>query len=226
MPEFTKKKLIYILPWAGIIIYAIFLAPRGEYDLMVLFDALISGNMTGIDGILLSLFNFMGIWPLLYFAAFHVDGKKAIIILFLSFFTGGFIIAPYMALRKEKTDVPLDVRKSKIVKLAENRIIAILVLISAIFTLWPALVFGDLNAFINAFLNTTFVHVMTLDFILLWGLSPFLVFEDMKRRGWGKKQQVLLLTLLPVFGVIIYGILRPKLSQDSNDSLNPDKEQN
>ena len=56
-----------------------------------------------------------------------------------------------------------------------------------------------------------FINVMSLDFLTLTALAPFWMSNDAALRKWDKRDSLLpLLSVLPVFGPVIYLCLRPR----------------
>jgi hypothetical protein len=63
------------LLWLGFIGYAFFLAPPDRTDNLQLIIALSTGQWTGINPLVIALFNLMGILPMVYAALLLIDGK-------------------------------------------------------------------------------------------------------------------------------------------------------
>ena len=77
---------------------------------------------------------------------------------------------------------------------------------------------GNWTTFVQQWHTSRFIHVMSLDFCLLTLLLPVLVGEDMQLRNFDNPQLVKLLSLIPLFGGLIYLCIRPNLI-DSNSQL-------
>jgi len=62
--------------------------------------------------------------------------------------------------------------------------------------------------------NNRFIHVMSLDFCLLWLLVPSLLGDDMARRGLKNAQLFALVSAIPLVGLTAYLTFRPALPAD------------
>ncbi|HEY9608224.1 MAG TPA: DUF2834 domain-containing protein, partial [Allocoleopsis sp.] len=97
------RKLGFGLLWLSIVIYAFFLAPPNQPDTFELIKNLSTGNWGGINPLIISLFNIMGIWPMIYGCLMFIDGRDQKIPAWPfaagSFGVGAFALLPYLALR-------------------------------------------------------------------------------------------------------------------------------
>ena len=73
---------------------------------------------------------------------------------------------------------------------------------------------GDWADFVTQWQNSRFIHVMSLDFCMLWLLVPSLLGDDMARRGLKNPQLFTLISVVPVVGLTAYLTFRPQLAQD------------
>ncbi len=91
------------LLWLGFAIYAFFLAPPDQPNTLELIKNLIAGNWQGINPIVVSLFNLLGIVPMIYACLLFIDGRQQKIpaspFITFSFAVGAFSLLPYLALR-------------------------------------------------------------------------------------------------------------------------------
>ncbi|RQH27670.1 DUF2834 domain-containing protein, partial [Okeania hirsuta] len=98
------KKIALWLLWIGFSTYAFLLAPPDQPDTLELIQKLSTGQWENINPLIVSLFNIMGIWPLIYSCLMFFDGrgKKIPAWLFstLSFGVGAFAILPYLGWRQ------------------------------------------------------------------------------------------------------------------------------
>jgi len=116
----------------------------------------LSGEAEAFTGM---VFNFLGLIPLaflLYFLRFHVLKWYHFVILLLSFGLGGFSLGLMFFVFPERRHPEKPFR-----------IAAILGLTLSVFTLFMGLT-GSVSAFLELFINDSFVHVMTIDFFILW----------------------------------------------------------
>jgi hypothetical protein len=206
------KRLFWLL-WLGFGGYAFFLAPPDRPDTLSLIIDLSTGKWAGINPFVIALFNLMGILPMVYAALMLIEGKTqripAGLFSALSFGVGAFAILPYLALR-EPNARPIAER-SGIIKLVDSRWLGILLSIGATILLVYGISNGDWADFGQQWRSSRFIHVMTLDFCLLSLLLPVLISDDLQRRNFTNPTAIRLLSLMPLFGGLIYLCIRPSL---------------
>ncbi|MFM6753181.1 MAG: DUF2834 domain-containing protein, partial [Dolichospermum sp.] len=77
---------------------------------------------------------------------------------------------------------------------------------------------GNWNNFLQQWQNNRFIHVMSLDFIMLSLLFPTLLGDDMTRRGW-ENNQLFWLFVIPLFGPLIYLCVRPPIETENKKGV-------
>lgn len=149
------KRIIAISAWILLVVYGLyysFFVNPGSTFLADLFSG-------GADPLAFMVFNLLGMIPLaffLYFTQYYTLKWFHYVFLLGSFVLGGFATgAIFIWMPEEK-----PVKENKRVMLA-GLIITVAVIIYGIY-------FGSLQAYIDAFNADTFVHVMTVDFFVLW----------------------------------------------------------
>jgi hypothetical protein len=200
---------IFWLVWALFTGYAFFLAPPDSPNTLQLIIDLSTGKWTGINPAIVSLFNLMGVWPMIYAAVMLFDGKpqkfKPGLFCAASFGVGAFAILPYLALRKSNpTELPTS---TKLLRIMNSRWLALLLAIVAGALLFYGLTQGDWANFVQQWQTQRFIHVMSLDFVMLSAIFPVLAKDDLARRGgdnwlWG-------ICFIPMIGALAYLFLRP-----------------
>ena len=204
------RKIIFGLLWLGFISYAFFFAPPEQPDTFELIKNLSTGNWQGINPLIISLFNIMGIWPFVYSAVVFFDGRGQKIpawpFAIGSFALGAFVLLPYLALRSANQKFVGE--KNVFLKILDSRIFGLLLTIGAVVLLASGLQ-GNWGDFVQQWQNSRFIHVMSLDFVMLSLLFPTLLGDDMTRRGWQNQQLFWLFTIIPLFGPLIYLCVRP-----------------
>jgi hypothetical protein len=188
------------------------LAPPEAPDTFGLIMRIIQGETQGINPLLVSLFNIMGVLPLVYgcFLIPTDHGRKfpAGLIIALMSAVGAFALLPYLALRGTE---PVIVRSIPWwVKLFDSRWLALILGAGLAFLIGTGLP-GDAGAFFQQWQQERFVHVMSLDFLVLTALLPAMVAYDMVRRGIKAPYYFWLSVLMPLGGAVIYLVLRPRL---------------
>ncbi len=214
------RKILFWLLWFGFISYAFVFAPPDRADTFELIKNLSTGEWEGINPLIVSLFNIMGILPLIYSCMVFIDGKgqkiSAWIFATLSFGLGAFALLPYFALREENPD--FAGKKNFFLKLLDSRITGIALFIGAIALLSYGLQ-GDWSDFVQQWQTSRFIHVMSLDFCMLCLIFPALLGDDMARRNMENPILFWLVTLLPLFGPLIYLSVRKPLPDNTQAEL-------
>ncbi|MDM9380597.1 DUF2834 domain-containing protein [Chlorogloeopsis sp. ULAP01] len=216
-----QQKTVFWLIWLGLIIYAFVFAPPNQPDTFELIKNLSTGRWQGINPLVISLFNIMGVWPLIYSAVIFIDGKGQKIpawpFAVLSFAVGAFALLPYLALREPNTQ--FSGQKNTFLKLLDSRWTGVVLTIGAAILVGYGLGQGDWNNFVQQWQTSRFIHVMSLDFCLLCALFPALLGDDMVRRGLKNPQIFWLVALIPLFSPLMYLCIRPPLPEASSELL-------
>ena len=220
------KRLIFITLWLGFIAYAFILAPPDQPDTFDLILQMSTGGWDGINASIVAIFNAMGIWPMVYACVALIDGQGQRIpawpFVLLSFGVGAFALLPYLALRQPNPD--FDGPKTALLRLVDSRWVGGLLLVGAIAVLGLGLLYGDWGDFWQQWQTSRFIHVMTLDFVMLWLLFPALLQDDMARRNL---QQLWIyggVLALPLVGACLYLTLRPGLKEESKGGSERERE--
>ncbi len=213
-----KNKLIFGLIWLIFTIYAFVIAPNNDTNTLDLIINLSSGNLQGINPIIVALFNLMGILPIIYTCFLLFDGRSqkipAWVFVAGSFGFGAFAILPYLALRQPST-VWLG-EKNTLLKILESPITGILITVGAILLLFWGITNGDWGDFIEQWHSSKFIHVMSLDFCLLCLLLPVIVQDDLARRNIDNPMIFWSIYLIPLFGTLAYLCSRKFLEHNLN----------
>jgi len=214
----TSKKIGFWLLWLGFITYAFAIAPPDRPDTLELIINLSTGKWQGINPLIVSLFNLMGVFPFIYSCLLFIDGRgqkiPAWIFATLSMGVGAFALLPYLALRQPNPTFPGQ--KNAFIRLLDARLTGVVLSIVAIALVAYGLGQGDWTDFVQQWQTSRFIHVMSLDFCLLCGLFPALLGDDMARRGMNNSAIFWLTALIPLLGALIYLCVRPPLREDSS----------
>ncbi|CAD5930701.1 hypothetical protein PCC9214_01264 [Planktothrix tepida] len=210
-----KNKIIFGSIWLGFILYAFIFAPPDQPDTFTLIQNLSTGNWTGINPLIIALFNIMGIWPLIYSCVLFIDGRgqklPAWPFATLSFGVGAFAILPYLAFRQPNSQ--FVGKKSGLIKVLDSRITGVLLTLGASILVGYGLTQGNWGDFIQQWQTSRFIHVMSLDFCLLSFLFPALLGDDMARRGMKNPAIFWGVSLVPLLGPLWYLITRIPLNE-------------
>lgn len=199
--------------WLGFVVYAFGFAPPDQPDTAALITRLATGDWEGVNGAIVALFNLMGIWPMAYASLALVDGHHQKVwawpFVLGSFGLGAFLLLPYLVLRQPNaTFLP---PKSRLLAVLDSRWFGASLLISAIALMGYGVYTGDWSEFVSQWQTSRFIHVMSLDFCLLWLLVPTLLGDDMARRGLKSSWIFGLTSAVPVLGLTAYLTFRPQL---------------
>ena len=216
-----SKKIGFWLLWVGFVAYAFLLAPPDRPDTLELIKNLSTGQWEGINPLVVSLFNIMGVWPMIYSCLLFIDGRGQKIPAWpfaaLSFGVGAFALLPYLALRQPTTE--FAGKKNFFLKLLDSRLTGVALAIGSVILVAYGLVNGDWVNFVQQWQTSRFIHVMSWDFCLLCLLFPALLGDDMARRGLKNTQLFWLTALIPLFGPLIYLCVRPPLPVTGSEAL-------
>ncbi len=203
---------IFWLVWALFSGYAFFLAPPDSPTTLQLIIDLSTGKWTGINPAIIALFNLMGIWPTIYAAVMLFDGVpqrfKPGWFCAASFGVGAFAILPYLALRQPNPTI--NPPQSKLLSLVGSRWFALLLAIGAGTLLVYGITQGNWADFVQQWQTKRFIHVMSLDFLMLSALFPVLAKDDLARRGGSS--WLWAICFVPLVGALAYLGLRPSLA--------------
>jgi len=220
------RRIFFTIVWLGLIAYAFILSPPDQPDTFDLILKMSTGEWDGINPSILAIFNAMGIWPMVYACIALIDGHQQRIpawpFVVLSFGVGAFALLPYIALRQPNPS--FSPPKSTLLRLVDSRWVGALLLMGAIAVLGFGLLYGDWADFWQQWQTSRFIHVMTLDFVMLWLLFPALLQDDMSRRNWQQSWLYVAVLALPLVGACLYLTLRPPVGEESQGARERERE--
>jgi hypothetical protein len=209
------QKIGFLLTWLAFIGYAFLLAPPEDPNTSEIIQKLSAMETEGINPLIVSLFNLMGILPLMYAPLLLIDGRGQKLVaspfVILSFGVGAFALLPYFAFRQPQ--IEFSGTKSWLLKILDSRVFSILLVTAFLLILIPGLRTGNWNDFFLQWQNSRFIHVMSLDFCLLVLLFPAILQTDLQRRGVGHSRFFQTIIWIPLIGTLIYFVTRPSLPQ-------------
>lgn len=211
------QKIGFLSLWLGFVAYAFLLAPPDNPETIDLITNLSSGNVEGINPYIVNLFNIMGVLPLAYACLLIIDGTgqklKSMPFVIGSFFVGAFALLPYMAFRQPT--IQFTEEKSWLIKILDSRILGIVLTVTCGYLIFSAITQGDWQDFVNQWQTSRFIHVMSLDFCVLCLLFSAVIKADLNKRNIDNQAIFWAITLIPLFGTLIYLCLRPPLKSPS-----------
>ncbi|MBD1933148.1 MULTISPECIES: DUF2834 domain-containing protein [Cyanophyceae] len=211
------RKIGFWLLWVGLVSYAFVLAPPNQPDTFELIKNLSTGQWTGINPLIIALFNIMGVWPMIYGCLLFIDGRGQNIPAWpfatFSFGVGAFALLPYLAMREPNTQ--FSWQKNLFLKILDSRWLGLMLTIGSVILASYGLLGADWADYVQQFQTSRFIHVMSLDFCLLCLIFPALLGDDMARRGINNPALFWTVALIPLFGPLAYLCLRPPLPEST-----------
>lgn len=215
------RKLGFTALWLGFIAYVFLLSPPNQPGTFELVKNLSTGKWEGINPLVISLFNIMGVWPMIYSCLLFIDGRAQKIPAWpfatLSFGVGAFALLPYLALREPNSE--FSGTKNAFIKVLDSRLTGVVLTVGTVILVTYGLLNGDWENFGHQWQTSRFIHLMSLDFCLLCLSFPALLGDDMARRNLKNTQLFWLTALIPLFGPLIYLCLRPSLPESTAEQI-------
>ncbi|MGC1308830.1 MAG: DUF2834 domain-containing protein [Phormidesmis sp.] len=213
----TVTKIGFALLWVGFSLYAFALAPPSQPDTFNTIVQLSSGQWNNINPLIVTLFNLMGIWPMIYACLALLDGPGQKVpawpFVSFSFGVGAFALLPYLALRDPNPT--FATAKTAVLKLVDSPWLGRLLTLGSLVLIGYGVLNGNLAAnwadFAQQWQTSRFIHVMSLDFCLLCALVSPLLKDDMAKRNLRNPTLFWVATLIPLFGILFYLSVRPPL---------------
>lgn len=211
------RKIILFLIWITFTTYTMLLAPLDQPDTWPLVQKLLTFQLAEVNAILVCIFWLMGVWPMIYACLMFADGKMQKVRAWPAWIGSngmGIIgLTPYLLLRESNQE--FDGKKNKLIKDLDKRSTGIALLLITLGLFAYALIAGNWSDYVQQFQTRAFVHLISLDFCLMCLISPItsLFEDDMARRGLKDRRIFWAVTLIPLFGALIYLCLRPPLPE-------------
>ncbi|WP_203333749.1 hypothetical protein [Planococcus beigongshangi] len=190
--------MVFLLIWILLILYARYLAP-GTGANNPIFPELFNGSIGAIDPLVLAVFNSLGIFPLVFLTLLLLNDKQrwpAWPFALLSFGIGAFSLLPYFAFGIKKSDRKLRTPRWLFRFLRSRFWLIVLIIMWAgnLLTLLQGFSFAD---YADSFFASSLVSVMTVDWLVLYGLSIYTVhrfYPDARAKG---------LAWIPIIGPVL-----------------------
>lgn len=232
-PSARKPFGVQILPllgWIGFVSYAFLLAPPDDPEATAeLIRRLISGELAGINPLIVAEFNLMGVLPLIYLSLLLIDGQRqkrlgmkipAWPFAGLMMGVGAFALLPYLALRRPLSGSESLPALNGVLKIWNSVWTGRLLLIVTLGLLGYGLIEGNWTNFWIQWQSSRFIHVMTLDFVVLTAILPYLINADQIGRTPFQLPQWTI-NLIPLLGPLVYLSFRPQAMDPALELNNP-----
>lgn len=197
--------LIFFIIWILLIGYMVFLAPGGDAD--PVFSKILSMEWGEIDPLVFAVFNSLGLFPAVFLTLLLLNDRQkwpAWPFALASFAIGAFALLPYFAFGQKPSQ-----RKRRtpnwLARFLSSSIWLILVLVLWAGNLLTLLQGFSLQAYGDAFWESSLVSVMTVDWFVLWFLSVYTVhrfYPDARLKA---------LAWIPIAGPVLVLLLNPGL---------------
>ncbi|RLQ90241.1 hypothetical protein [Planomicrobium sp. Y74] len=203
--------MIFLIIWLLLIVYARYLAP-GTGANNPIFPKLFNGNIGEIDPLVFAVFNSLGIFPMVFLTILLLNDKQrwpAWPFALLSFGIGAFSLLPYYAFGIRPSDKKLRTPRWLVRFLRSRYWLIVLIIMWTInwLTLLQGFSFAD---YVDYFFASSLVSVMTVDWLVLYGLSIYTVqrfYPDARSKG---------LAWVPIIGPVLVLLRNRDLLRNKN----------
>jgi hypothetical protein len=169
-----------------------------------------------------ALFNLMGVLPLIYSCFLLIGGRgqkiRAFPFAIASFAVGAFAILPYLALKNPDTTSISE--KDRLLKLLDSRWSGWALLLVSLGIAIAGLYLGNWTDFSQQWQQSRFIHVMSLDFLILSFLLPTVVADDLSLRQVKAPTFWQAIAFIPLLGALFYLCFRPPLTDSIGSTGN------
>lgn len=196
-----ELKSILLAFWLLFICYALFLTPvEGNWDYVATLFSLDEP-----EPLIMAVFLLLGVWPVVFGLLLLENDQSSISAwpyVMFSFLFGAFALLPYFIFHRDqrKRENRTSNRTRELIK---NPFFPFSLLIFTMIFVIYGLVYGNVEVYQEAFFNSRFVHVMTLDFFMLTLLSVMGISHHAYHRN-GRGNRWSLLGFIPIIGALIY----------------------
>ena len=209
----NKKTLLAVAWTLGWIDVFVFFPPLEQSGSMMEYaNAAMNNDTEKIDSLNYMFFNLLGVWPFVMIAVLVQDlqGKiKAWPFAFSALLLGNSALYIYLFCRKEQ--IGYVTPKTLLVRFAESKILAILLLLATVYLLYYGFAHVNYEAFYNMWRTSFYATAMTVDFLLFSIAFSAVLADDMRRRNMPVNGLFWLFALLPLLGATTYLLIRKKL---------------
>ncbi|MDJ0661529.1 MAG: DUF2834 domain-containing protein [Crocosphaera sp.] len=211
-------KFFLSLLWIGFIVYGFLLAPPGQPDTIELITNLSTGNWDTINPLIITVFNSIGLITVIYANLLLIDGREQKIVAWpfaiASLAVGTFAILPYLIFREPNPKFSGE--KNLLIKLSDSRLLHIFITITLLIFISWGVISGDFSDFIYEWQTRRFINVMSLDLLCLCFIFPLIIRDDMLRRNIKNDILFWTISLIPLFGTLVYLCFRPSLPENKS----------
>lgn len=207
------RKLALWLFWTAFVLYTIVLAPLDQPGTLELVGKLLRLEWGDLNAYVPTLFSLMGVWPMVYACILFIDDRMQRISALPSFLvsngSGVIGMMPYLLLREPAPE--FRGQKGFWIRQLDARRTGVALTLSTVALFAYALIWGDWGNFLLQLQQSHFLYLMSLDFCSMHLVFPSILGDDMARRGLDDPRIFWAVTLVPLWGPLLYLCLRPPL---------------
>lgn len=218
MPTTIRKGILWVV-WLSFVGYTLWLNPLGQPDTWAVGWRLLTWQLGEVNSYLVAIFWLMGVWPMIYACMMFADGRMQSFPAWPFFIGANFLgqlwLMPYFLFRQPRPTFSGEL--DEWLAWLDRRSTGAGLLAIAIALVTYALTTGDWANFVDQFQQRAFVHLITLDWLLMGLVFPFcgLLSDDMARRGVYNDAVFWATVLVPLWGPLLYLCWRPPLLSDA-----------
>jgi hypothetical protein len=208
------KKIFLVTVWVLGWIHVFWFSPDDGSSMQDFIVAVMQVNTAVVDPLVFMVFNLLGIWPIVMVAMLVQDNQgrlKAWPFAFSSMVLGNSALYLYLFFRRKQQGYVSP--KTMLVRFAESKITAVVLLMSTLALMLYGLAQGSFAAYAKAWQANYMVNVMTIDFFLFAIAFAAVLGDDMRRRNMKVDSLFWLYVLVPVLGAVTYLAVRPPLAE-------------
>ncbi len=211
-------KLILAAAWIAGWIHVLWFTPEGGPSVAEFLADVFQSDGGRVDPLVFAVFNLLGLWPLIMLVVLVQDDQgrwKAWPFAVSALVLGNTALYVYLFLRRpQEGKVP---ERTRLVRFAESKVLALLVLVSTIALFAQGLFQGSPEAYRRAYETNAFVSFMSVDFLLFSVAFAAVLPDDLRRRGRSMSGLHWLPALVPALGAAAYLLFRPPLTDHRGD---------
>jgi hypothetical protein len=208
--------------WLSFVGYNVWLNPLGRPYTWQVGSRLITFQLGEVNSYLVAIFWLMGVWPMIYACLMFADGRMQKVSAWPFFLGANFLgmlwLMPYLLLRQRQQTFVGE--KDFWIDWLDRRSTGRWLLAIALLLIVYALLTGDWAEFVYLFQHRAFVHLITLDWLLMGLVFPLTTLfpDDMARRHLASQSGFWAVALVPLLGPLLYLCWRPPLAVPESET--------
>ncbi|MFD1019991.1 hypothetical protein [Thalassobacillus hwangdonensis] len=204
-----KSRAFLAIVWLAFIGYAVWFSPEGNGPYL---KQLLS--MDSPDPLLLAVFSLLGVFPMLYASLLlRMDNGAVPAWPFVagSFFLGAFALLPYYIIASDQPKRTLRT-PSWLLTIITSSVFLGLLTLAVLALVGYGVTTESFVVYQEAFQTSQFVHIMTIDFFVLYLLSIYGAYFHVQQSG--QRAASPFLAIIPILGLIGYLFLQNRKNNE------------